>query len=148
MRSFRFRLESLRRLRRHALDRSVAHLGNARAERATRDAEAKGSHRELGAAGARVDAVLRRGVGADRLANRLQALEAQRRQAVQAEENRRAAEAREEAARAEAAQAHARLESLERLRSRRAEAWRAAQEREAQREIDELALQRHRRGSR
>lgn len=146
MKSFRFRLEPLLRVRRFELRRQAALLASARVEHgeacrredcvtAERDRVARAASRLLAA-----------GVTAGPLRDLALTGEGWRARGVTVAAERAALSRALEEARAEVRAAHGRVEALERLRERRRERWRREAERVMQRDLDELA-QRIERGS-
>lgn len=147
MKRFVFRLESVLRLRRHELDRARRRLAEVEAETTRRRTRVDEARTRLAAGQRLLEADAAAGVDGDRLGLRAQGVILGRLDLGRAERALADLMPVLEAARAAVREAHARVESLDRLRERRAEAHRRENEAIEQAMLEDLALQRraHRR---
>jgi len=139
MKGFRFRLDSVRKLRAAELEARRVELERARkrseAERSAADAAAD----RVRSADAALVRSLGSGIGGEALRSALEAREMLRRAADQAGRNAQEAVASEDAARQSVLDAWRRLRSLEMLRSQAFDLWRRDEMRREQKDSDELA---------
>ncbi len=138
MSSFRFRLDPLRRLRSHQLERAEARLHRARATQRACDEDALRARSEAATAAQTARAAVGEGLAARALAARLATLEAGHARVAAAAERVERARRRVGDRTRELLEARSRAESLDRLRERHWQRWVRECERAAQRELDEM----------
>lgn len=148
MRSFRFRLEPLRRIRAFELRRIAAALEAARIAYAAHCESAASVDRALERHNEQTALRLREGLTAGALLERARAEEALRAEGTNLVAQRGILREAVEVAVEDVRAAHGRVEALDRLRKRKAVRWQRESERRTQRELDEQALRNRRRGER
>ncbi len=139
MRGFRFRLESILRLRSSELDVRRAELQREISDRERAVAEAASSERQARAAGVELLESLAAGAAGDELRAGAAAQDRLQAESRRARGDAEALDERAEAARSELVEAWKRLRTLEIVRKRAVDVWRREWERREQRSADELA---------
>ena len=139
MKGFRFRLDSVRKLRAAELEAREVELDQARKRSEVERTAAAAAADRVGSAGAALVRSLASGIGGEALRSALEARETLRGAADQAARNAEEAAALEDTARENVLDAWRRNQSLETLRSRALDLWRRDVVRREQKDVDERA---------